>query len=222
MRFNELKIQPGDTVQVSVTGIDGQNHSYDAQFVGVMNAVSVILEKPLDGGMVEWSAGMKVAVNCFLPTGIATFGTLLDVYYEAPFPHLHVSFPQQINFREVRGSARVEAKLPAIVANLDDDDALENFEVEIRDLSTGGIKILSPNFIGRLTDHLSVFFRMDVAGVERRMTMRGVIRSCDEYMEGEELYYSYGVQFSQLDENKRLMLHAYVMKCMSSGNLVGL
>ncbi|KKK53703.1 hypothetical protein LCGC14_3092140, partial [marine sediment metagenome] len=217
--FEDLNLMPGASVQLLVTGGDQKNYSLDTVYIGSLALHSLLVAMPSEHSDVMWRSGMKLAMTVVLPTGVATFTTRIDAIGERPYHYLHLAYPQEIKFREVRGAARVKVELPAKVANLNDIQDPENFHSRVLDISISGLKLATDTNIGRVGDELTIHISMHFAGVERNLSIQGVIRA-RLGSGGEENTYAnvYGVKFLPLDDEQQILLHAFVLNGLQAGS----
>ncbi len=158
----------------------------------------------------DFPMGAKVAVTMTSPTGIVSFASQIESIGVAPIPHVFLQYPKVVNLRSVRSAVRVGVDVSAQVANFSSEDHLEMQPAQIIDMSVLGLKLVSTLELGNIGDELGVHLYMTLDDIVRDVMLTGVIRARAPGASGE----SYGVEFNQLDENKRVLLYAYVFSMM--------
>lgn len=112
-QLEELKLIPGASVQLLVEGAGGQNYSLDSVYIGSLALHSLLVVMPSEHPEVVWRTGTKLAMTLVVPAGIATFNSQIEAIAEHPYSYIHIAYPQQVNFRLVRGEARVRVEFAA-------------------------------------------------------------------------------------------------------------
>lgn len=219
--FEDLGLLPGASVQLLLTGQDQQNYSLDTVYIGSLALNSLIVAMPSPHPVVTLRSGIKLAMTVVIPSGIATFTTRVDVIGERPYQYMHLVYPQEVSFREIRGAARVKVELPVSVAGQQSLDSQHSFQSKVLDISVSGLKLATNCHIGHIGDQLTIHIAMHFAGEERELSLQGVIKA--QLAGGETsslLSYVYGVQFLPLTDSQHVLLHAFVLNGLQTGRLV--
>ena len=132
-----------------------------------------------------------------------------------PYPHMHLSYPEELEISEVRNASRVNTREASLVRNLADDSGTF-IEAIIQDLSTTGAKVLTRKPIATVGDLLQVKMMLNVNKGEHRIDLTAEVKKVT-YLEGDasknrKPLFSYGVMFLDVNEIQRLVVHAYVME----------
>lgn len=77
---------------------------------------------------------------------------------------------------------------------------------QIVDISVRGLKLASASALGDIGDELAILMHITLEDIVRDISLSGIIRTRTPIAAGETC----GVEFIQLDENKRVLLYAYV------------
>ena len=220
-QFEDLKLMPGASVQLLVVGTDQQNYSLDTVYIGSLALHSLIVAMPSAHSEVQWRSGMRLAMTVTQPTGVATLTTRIDAIGERPYSYMHLSYPKEVVFREVRGAARVKVELPAKVAAVGEQAEAAEFQSSVLDISVSGLKLATDTNIGRVGDKLTVHIAMYFAGIERQLSLPGLIRARlahDSYDDEQAYANVYGVQFLPLQDEQQILLHAFVLNGLQAGS----
>jgi hypothetical protein len=185
-----------------------------ARFVGFHAGRSIVAVVPATALASGLDAGAKVAVSLVTPTDIATFTSSIEAVANHPFCHLFLHYPESINVRKVRSAARVSVGVSAQVTNLSSEDPLEMHDAQVMDMSISGLRLVTKEVIGNIGDELGVHVQLSLDDINRNIMLTGSIRSESEATElGNEGSRTYGVEFSPMDDDKRVWLYAFVF-CM--------
>lgn len=214
MHFVDLKLLPGARMKLMFPGASSTQSTVQAKYIGVQVSRSIIAAVPAAALGSELKVGGKVAVSMVSATDIATFTTVVEAVQAAPFPHVFLAYPDSISVRNVRAAARVNVGVSAEVTNLSTEDHLEMHHAQIQDMSINGLKLASKEILGQVGDELAVHVQLSFDNIERNIMLTGNIRSQSVAADiGNPFPQQYGVEFASLDEDKRVLLYAFVF-CM--------
>ncbi len=122
----------------------------------------------------------------------------------APYPHLHLAIPEEMEVGEVRSSARANVSLIASILS----DLRHNSQAAVlENLSTEGAKIQSSAFLGNIGDVFRISTQLRVLGKETVIQLQASIRSRQQTDDD----YSYGVEFFEVSDQQRLLIYAFVL-----------
>jgi hypothetical protein len=148
-------------------------------------------------------------------TGIVNFASQIEGLSSTPFPHVFLTYPKVINMRNVRAAVRVNVEIEAQVANLDALDMVEMQPSRVIDMSVLGLKLGSSTALGEVGDELAINVRLAFEDIVRDVTVNGKIRTQTQtQIQATDPHnafpYVFGVEFLPLDEDKRVLLYAFV------------
>lgn len=217
--FEDLQLMPGASVQLLISGSDQKNYSLDTVYMGTLALHSLLVAMPSAHPSVVWRSGMKLAMSVVVPNGIATFNSRIDAIGERPYRYMHLSYPPEINFREIRGAARVKVELPVSVAGPQAISDPKDFVSNILDISVSGLKLATNKPIGSIGDQLTIHIAMHFANEERQLSVKGVIKALLAGGGSDtQLSNVYGVQFLPLSDDQQVLLHAFVLNGLQAGS----
>ncbi len=206
MTLDDLKLMPGLQLQLQF------HHSEDvrerSRLVGYLAGASLIVTTPVvNGGPRSARPHDKVNVRFFSneTNSAVAFSTQVIHVSMVPFPSLHLSYPEHIATDEVRRAVRIEVKQIASVLIND-----EKVPATIVDLSTGGCRIESRQLFAKTGDNLTVTAKLEVAGISRVLALKGEVRAELDSCRLADCNVAYGILFGDLEEQDKLLLHAYV------------
>lgn len=213
MEFSDLKLPYGSSVQLQITDSAGQPQRYASRLLGAVPGRSLMFSAPHPGGkLVRFRPGQKLAVRLMVANGVGLFAAVVEAQTAEPYPLLHVSYPDSVTFKGIRGATRVPVELPVAITNR---DHLSNLKADgcIADISTSGARLELPEAIANVGDTLTIDAEVQIAGLASQMSVRAVVRSRVERSTQEQsqtLPAVYGVEFIERDQKALLVLYAYV------------
>jgi hypothetical protein len=214
MHFVDLKLLPGASMKLMFAGAANTQSSVQAKYIGVQVSRSIVAAVPPAARGTELKVGARVAVSMVSATAIATFTTVIEAVNNVPFAHVFLAYPDAISVRKVRSAARVNVGVSAEVTNLSAHDHLEVHHAQILDMSINGLKLASKEILGQIGEELAVQVQLSFDNIERNIMLNGNIRSQSLSTEvGNPFPHLCGVEFASLDEDKRVLLYAFVF-CM--------
>ena len=210
MRFDDLKLLPGTRMKVVIAGGPTQS-ALACKFIGSYPPRSLLVSLPAtEGDNNAIRVGARVAISLASPTGIVTFSSQIQSLHHEPFAYLHLSYPDALQVRNVRSAVRVSVEVQAQVTNLLAEDHLEMQQARIIDMSVNGMKLASAAPLGAVGDELAVHVQLTLDDIAREIMLTGVIRTCVASDSASEYPYACGLEFTMLDEDKRVLLYAFV------------
>lgn len=210
--FDEIKLDIGDTLQLQTQSDNGQARYY-VKLIGYLKGKSILVSTPTqDGKVLLMREGQNFVVRMFSGKSVFAFGATIFKVANVPFPHLHLTYPNNVRGLVVRRGARARVNLIAAVMGTDG----RSHAATILDLSTGGAMLTAKSPMGVKDDHLSVKFRVIVSEVEQYLTIPVVLRSvhASAATEGTTPQVQHGVQFEDLPHAEQVVLSAFVYRIL--------
>lgn len=216
MKFEELKLNYGYPLQLQTTNVAGQPERYSCRLIGCLPGRSILMSVPkANGKLVKFRNGQKVVVRLMVDNGIGVFVALVDAQTADPYPILHVHYPDSVSFKGIRSATRVGVDLPIDMVNMN----VAGMKVPglISDISISGARIELTAAAGAIGDTVEVVAQVDIQGVQRELRVEGIIRSRVESSEHLDagLPISYGLQFTETNDERLLIMYAYVYSQMA-------
>jgi len=224
MTFDDLKLLPGYPLQIQVQTSAGMSERCPCRFVGAMPGRTLLLSVPrIEGKLLRLRAGQKIVARTMIANGVGVFSAQVEAQIQEPYPLLYLSYPKEVGFKGIRGATRVGLDLPLLAIN---HSSLEPREVRGRavDISVSGARIELDDPLGELGDKLELQAGVTVSDVARDLRVQAVIRSRVERSTREqnrEAPVVYGVEFNETDEDRRLLLMAYVFSLIAHDKTPG-
>lgn len=213
MTFDDLKLLPGYPLQIQVETSTGMSERYPCRFVGAIPGRALLISVPrVNGRFLRLRPGQKVVARMMVANGVGVFTCSVESMAIDPYPLLHLDYPDEVGFKGIRQSTRVEVDLPVTVLNQSSLDAAE-VAGRVVDVSLSGVRLELDQVLGEIGDKVSITAQVEVAGIYRDLLLEAVIRSRVERSTQElkqKTPVVYGLEFIEADEDRRLLLAAYV------------
>jgi len=185
------------------------------QVVGMMPGQSLIVSTPrINGKVAIIRQDTRFTVRVLQGSSIVGFLSSVLQSYSAPFPHLHLSFPRELESIVVRNALRAATDLQGTARNPRLPDSNEHYQrMRLVDLSNSGARLLSKGPLGKENEMLAMQFALEVCGQEEHLAVLAEIRSMGTRTADEEaVQFWTGVQFQSLNRFQKVLLHAYVLE----------
>lgn len=222
MKFEDMKLIYGYPLQLQTSNSAGQPERFSCRLIGCLPGRSILLSVPkLAGKLVRFRTGQKVVARLMVDNGIGIFASVVETQTAEPYPILHISYPDNVSFKGIRGATRVAIDQPAQVVNLTliNDKTIS---ASIVDISVTGARIETLLEIGDIGNKIQITMSASVANIVRDLTLEAIIRSRGEVDPlNTNGSIAYGVEFIEPEEDKRLLLYAYVYAQISSEEIIG-
>ena len=213
MKFEEVKLQPGYSLQIQVSNSAGQSERWPCRFIGAVPKRSLLISVPrAQGRVLRLRPGQEVLVRMVVANGVGGFVSKVEVQTTDPYPLIYINYPEEISFKGVRGATRVGVEQPVVATN---SSALSEQQVrgKLADVSVTGARLEMDQVLGEIGDRVLLQAQVDVAGLKRDLTIEAILRSRVERSTQERkqaMPVIYGIEFTDADEDRRLLLYAYV------------
>lgn len=213
MKFEEFKLHPGYPLQVQIADTTGQSERWPCRFIGAIPRRSLLISTPrTQGRSVRLRPGQEVLVRMVVANGVGGFASTVEVQTTEPYPLIYLNYPEQISFKGVRGATRVGVEQPLVATNA---STLSDQKVrgKLADVSVTGARLEMDQVLGEIGDRVLIETQVDVAGLTRVLTIEAILRSRVERSTQERVQAMpvvYGIEFTDADEERRLLLYAYV------------
>lgn len=206
-RFENLNLVPGHSLQIAIDGYG--NERGKSLLVGYLPKHSIVVTAPMIAGVPNLlGLETQLTVRMFVPRigSVCAFRSKVIHVGRQPYPHLHLAMPKDIVVGEVRRSVRAEVSLPG-VAYFGQDFAQQH-SVTLNDLSVGGSLLEVTEPLVPIGEPIRLVTHITVENVERELSIEARVRAADYHSSKKTV----SVQFTQLDDNDRIALYAFVMQ----------
>lgn len=216
MKNQTLRILVGDSLQLQKVGAD-TSERYTSTVIGFVPGKSLLVSAPtVNDKSVLVREGQQFAVRMLQGSYIQAFVAKVLHNSLAPYPYLHLSFPQQVERIEVRNADRVKTDIPILSKILKLPDEKEHWKQgRIKDISSTGAKLESMSKIAEKDDVLLIRFKFMVCQQEEEMELKTVIKHLEEPKNvgaDEWGVYAYGTQFENTGKLEKVLIQNYVLE----------
>ncbi|GGY62571.1 hypothetical protein GCM10011613_02590 [Cellvibrio zantedeschiae] len=222
MKFEDMKLIYGYPLQLQASNSAGQPERFSCRLIGCLPGRSILLSVPkLAGKLVRFRTGQKLVARLMVDNGIGIFASTVEIQTADPYPILHISYPDNVSFKGIRGATRVAIDEPVQIVNLSliSDQQISG---NVVDVSVTGARIEAASAFGEIGHKIQVTMKVAVANIIRDLTLEGIIRSRGEAdPQNVSNSIAYGVEFIEPEEDKRLLLYAYVYAQIGSEEIIG-
>lgn len=212
MKFEDLKLTYGYPLQLQANN-SGQVERFSCRLIGCLPGRSILLSVPRAAGKyIRFRPGQKLVARLMVGNGVGLFTCSVETQISDPYPMLFVTYPDDVSFKGIRGATRVGVEVAIEVDNLSVANSPRVPGI-IADISSSGGRMEMARAVGSIGDTISVHGSVEVLGIARDLRIEAVIRSRVEHgaQEADEnLPAIYGIEFVEKDEDRRLLLYAYV------------
>ena len=216
MKQQTLKIVVGDALQLQKVGAEAGDR-YSSTVIGFVPGKSLLITAPLvNDKPILVKEGQQFAVRMLQGSHIQGFVAKVLHNALAPYPYLHLSFPAEIESKEIRNADRAETDVPILARNSKLPDEQVNWkQASIKDISATGSKIESMSNIGDKDDILLLKLKLSIGSKEEEMELQAVIKHLEEPDDvgaDEWGIYVYGIQFEKHGRLERALIRNYVLE----------
>jgi c-di-GMP-binding flagellar brake protein YcgR len=182
------------------------------KFIGQLPPVSLIVTAPTqDGKLMLVREGQVFVVRCFTRDMASAFTSRVLRVCTAPYPYLHLAYPERREEVIVRNSRRIRVLLAATaVAERVGATWSIPMAAIVSDISATGAMLETAERLGPPGTKLKINFHLPIEGLgEQSVNVDAAVRSVYEEG-GTEERNRYGVEFSQVDPSAQLILRTFV------------
>lgn len=213
MKFEDMNLTYGFPLQLQSSNSTGQPERFSCRLIGCLPGRSILLCVPKVGGkLIRFRPGQPIVIRLMVDNGIGIFTSIVEAQTSDPYPVLHIAYPENINFKGIRGATRVTIKEPATIVNLTTDSDKVRQGVLV-DISISGARIEMIGRMGEIGNAMRLDLKINVAGIGRDLSVEAIIRSrveSESSIANQDGATTYGIQFTETDEDRLLLLYAYV------------
>lgn len=213
--LEDIRLLPGDALQIQPLA-SGLGERLAVRVVGMLRPVSLLVTAPAaDGRLVPVREQQPFLVRAVSSLNVCAFRTVVLKVQHAPFPYLHLDYPESVKLMRIRKAIRAKVQMDAAIHESDGGPPLA--AGRILDISAGGARVQSGVSLGEKGRKVFMSFTVRLDDIEERVVVPAVICStaeegCDE---GNRAWMA-GVQFADLSQQSRLLImnlvYQYLLK----------
>lgn len=204
-----LQLNPGDLLQIQPQSSDGNSERYMVKVVGHLAPLSLMVTAPSSNGKLLFvREGHVFLVRGFIGQDAMAYRTRVLKTQLAPFPYLHLAYPDAVQSTRIRKSVRARVSLVIAI-----NAPAGNSAGRITDLSLGGAKIISHAAFAQAGEEVRLAFRIDPGGIEIYLNIKALVRT-NQAEQLDQAHHATGVEFVDLSSQDRLALMGVVYQNM--------
>lgn len=210
----DLKHNIGDTLQLQFSPGNADDRYY-VKLIGFLENKSILVTTPrMDGAALKIPTDQRFIVRMISGNTAQGFSATAIHSTTRPYPHLHLTYPQNLESITVRKAERVNCKLIVTVQNEEAERSLGDGKgASMQDISTAGAQLLTNETVGKKGDTITINSKVTVAAIEQYLTISGIIRRVVEPTKDGDKF-EYGIEFILLEDKDKLLLHGFVYEQM--------
>ncbi|MFW2371873.1 MAG: flagellar brake protein [Gammaproteobacteria bacterium] len=204
----DFKVKLGDLVQLQFIPDEGRER-LNAKVIGHAPNRSIIITAPtVNGKLPLLRENQHFIVRMMQDNNMYGFESEVLRFYTAPYPHIHLKHPTDVESKAVRGSRRVNTELIISVQNANSN----NISASMLNTSGTGSLIQCSQQLGNIGDELLISVELSISGIDKYLKVPAIIRNLTfpDEQEAGEAQFRHGMQFKDLDEEQTLLINAYV------------
>ena len=211
----DLKHSIGDTVQLQFYP-GNEDDRYYVKLIGFLDGKSIVVTTPRDqGAALRINNEQQFIVRLVSGNSAKGFNAKAIHATKHPYPHLHLTFPDNLESTTVRKAERIECKLIVSVQNEEEGKAFaEGKSAAMKNLSTVGAQLTTNEPIGEIGEKISITSKVNVAKFEQYLNITGIIRRINEKEDVSAGKYEYGIEFTIPDDTDKLILYGFIYEQM--------
>ncbi|MCW9030607.1 MAG: flagellar brake protein [Gammaproteobacteria bacterium] len=212
----DLRQNVGDTLQLQFSP-NKKDERFYVKLIGFLENKSILVTTPRsDGVPLRIPAEQKFIVRMISGNSAQGFSAQAIHATSHPYPHLHLTYPKDLESITVRKAERVNCKLIVTVQNVESENTTDDGRsASMQDISTAGSQLLSNDTLGEVGDTITINSKVTVADIEQYLTISGKIRRAVEKENSKSGKYEYGIEFILLEDKDKLLLHGFVYEQMT-------
>lgn len=210
----ELKHNIGDTLQLQFSPGNADDRYY-VKLIGFLENKSILVTTPrMDGTALKIPTEQRFIVRMISGNSAQGFSATTIHSTTRPYPHLHLTYPKNLESITVRKAERVNCKLIVTVQNEEAERSLgDGLSASMQDISTAGAQLFTNETIGEKGDTITINSKVTVADLEQYLTISGIIRRVVEPAKNGDKF-EYGIEFILIEDKDKLLLHGFVYEQM--------
>ncbi len=219
-----LNLSVGDALQLQVVSASNRapNRRYYVKLIGFLNKSGIVVSHPMqDEKLLPIEDGQGFQVRGFSGRKVYEFNAKVLSASPRPYPHLHLSFPNQIECLTMRNALRIQPKLAGWIEVMGAALPPVKIPAIVVDLSTSGARIHANRKFGKIGDKVGVGFRLPIDGEGQVFSIPAVIRKSYSEMlpqeHGGAEVITHGLEFIHPEGCMRMALQSYIYKTMAEG-----
>jgi c-di-GMP-binding flagellar brake protein YcgR len=193
---------------------DNPTLRYTVRLIGFVKNKTVMVTAPtLDGKFGFIRDGQTFVVRSFSGKKAYAFTAAAVKSVHAPYPYLHMSYPQQVRATAIRKGSRAAVK---IIASVSLGQPARTIATTLIDLSVGGASGIAKQAFGVKGEEGQIKFKLHVAEHTAFLNLKTTLRSVTLAESGD--VYNHGFEFLEVPVDERMILSAFVHQALAEAD----
>ncbi len=215
-------LQAGDNLQLQFLD-EPERGRYPVTVIGYVEDCSLMITAPkMHGHLLLLREGQQFVVRLLSGKQIIGFNSEVMKVYNNPFAYVHLKPPVEIQQCNVRNAYRVDVdNIASIQCAIDNENIdagnkpqqhklADAYAAKILNMSTTGCQLQLLKMLPDGAKKIIISTKINVAEQERLLSLEAQICSCRDVEHDSKPAYLYGVQFIEINDDKRLLLNGFV------------
>jgi len=204
----DFNVKLGDPIQLQFIPQDGRER-LTAKVIGHSPNKSIIISAPsVNGKRPLIKESQPFVVRMLQGNDVYGFESSVLKYYSAPYPHVHLSQPKDLECITVRGSQRVDTEIVVSVTTRQQPDKI--LSISMLNTSATGALLQTKIELGKIKDVLNISIELEIANIKKYLRIKAIIRNISTPDNTAVALNKYGVEFIEMTEEQKLLINAYV------------
>ena len=209
MRLDDVRLKIGETVQLQSTAEREPQRHY-VKLIGYAKGRSFIVSSPMqDGAYLLIRDGQGYVVRMFAGKSIYAFPASVIRAANTPYPHLHLTYPEEVVTRTIRKAERIDVRLIASV----ESGTNRGIPATIENLSLSGAGLNTKVRLGAAGEEIKLGFKLELDGFARVLALSAKVRISQPAV-GAEGQWMTGIEFRDIDPQDHLLLSGYIYRTL--------
>ena len=208
------KLLIGDVLQLQYAPPSENQERFAVKLVGYLPGSSLVITAPgRQGKSILVREGQSFTVRLLQGSNVFGFVSKVLAVFSRPYPHLHLTYPAEVESAVVRNAPRVSARFSTQVINTSMQvEHRHSLTATIVDLSSSGARLVVGDRLGKIGDLLQISLTLEVCSGTDRLQLLGTIRTAKEADNADGArHHIYGVQFKGMNRFQQLLLCSFVL-----------
>jgi len=207
--FLDTNLRIGDALQMRFD--DGTAERYPVRLIGALDKRSLLVTHPqVDGRMAFLKDGQVLKLKALRGKQAYSFEAAVLKCQLAPYPYLHLTYPQQVRSTAIRKAHRIPL---SAVASIGRSGERGRVVCNMRDISVAGMLANLPREVAVVGMAVEAAFRLQIDGQPVTFDLPGVVRNVREAEPGAT-YRTCGIEFDELAREQRHALQLFIYETM--------
>lgn len=213
--MTEFNLPIGTELSVEHLDTDAQECSSVA-LIGFLHEQSLIVSLPKrEDHIVQVDRGDKLIIRFSKEDTIYAFNSSIMEINQTPYPHVHLTYPENIQAKLLRRGNRVDVDKHALQLKIKNNNF--NGAVTITNISEYGAKLISAYNLGQPEEKLTI--ELDLPQYPEKVELNCKICHAHSYLDDDsnEQTYCHGIEFFDLNTMARSFVNRFVHEHIERG-----